>query len=66
MTDRLISKKEVCHLTGLARATIDRYRTPDYVHIGFPKPTYVGIRVMYSFNEVSSWVDAQLAKRGSS
>jgi predicted DNA-binding transcriptional regulator AlpA len=65
---KLISKKTICERTSLSRATIDRYANdPAYAHLGFPKGAKVGgFRKVWSETEITSWIEAQLAKRGSS
>jgi predicted DNA-binding transcriptional regulator AlpA len=65
---KLISKKTICELTSLSRATIDRYANdPAYAHVGFPRGIKVGgFRKVWDAGEVADWIDAQLAKRAGS
>ena len=62
---KLISKKTICEVTGLSRATIDRYANdPKYAHVGFPAGVKVGgFRKLWSADEVAAWIEAQLSRR---
>ena len=65
---KLISKKKICELTSLSRATIDRYANdPRYAHLGFPEGVKVGgFRRLWEEAKVADWIDAQLATRARS
>ncbi len=55
---RWLSKKEVCQLFSVARATIDRWvGDPDYEHLGFPKPFRIEgcSRVFFREEQVLEW-----------
>lgn len=61
---RLLTKKQVCDKVGVSRAYVDRLTNDrDYARYGFPKPTRIGFRVLWSEAEVHAWIEAQLAKR---
>lgn len=64
---KLLSKKDVCALTSLSRAHVDRLsHDPEYAHMDFPKPCRIGQgRVAYVEAEVLEWIANQIAKRGS-
>ena len=61
---KLLTKKQVCEKIGFSRAHVDRLTHDEkYAHLGFPKPTHVGFKVLWSEAEVDEWIEAQLAKR---
>ena len=66
-TMRLLTKKEVCAKVGFSRAHVDRLTNdPAYAHYGFPKPTRIGVKVLWSEAEIDEWIVAQLARREAS
>lgn len=57
---RLISKKELCALLSLSKATIDRYEKEN----GFPKRLRLGNcprrgRVAWKYDEVMAWLEVR-------
>lgn len=61
---RLLPKKQVWEKIGVSRAYVDRLTNDEaYAKYGFPKPTRLGFRVLWSEAEIDAWIEAQLARR---
>lgn len=61
---RLLTKKMVCQKIGFSPAHLDRFRSDDqYTHLCFPAPVRIGVKVLWSEEEVDSWIAGQLSKR---
>lgn len=61
---KLLTMKQVCGKVGFSRAHINRFREdPQYEHVRFPRPARIGFKVLWSEEEVDSWIQAQLDKR---
>lgn len=60
MTEKLLSKKELCAILSVSKATIDRYEKEN----GFPKRIRLGNcplrgRVAWKQSEVTTWLEAR-------
>lgn len=61
---KLLSMKQVAEKVGLSRTQINRFRhDDDYSHVGFPRPTVIGVKVLFAEHEVDDWIIWWLAKR---
>lgn len=61
---KLLTMKQVCAKVGFSRAHINRFRSdPEYAFVGFPRPVRIGLKVLWSEDEVDDWIHKQLAKR---
>lgn len=64
---RLLTKKAVCEKVGFSRAHVDRFTNDhEYAHYGFPKPTRIGMKVLWCETEVDEWIVWRLAQRQAS
>lgn len=60
--DRILSKNDVIHLTGLSKSTIYMYIRDSK----FPSPVKIGVRrVGWLESEISNWLQDKVSKRTS-
>ena len=55
-----ISKKQVARIINISLSGVDRKRRNDQT---FPRPFYIGGKVMYSEKEIRAWIELQKEKR---
>ncbi len=57
---RFLSKKQVCHMIGISRATLDRWKLDP----AFPKRATLGkVRVGFPEHEILAWMEDRLKTR---
>ena len=60
----LLTKTEVCRRVGFSKAHVGRLANDKlYAKFGFPRPTRIGFKVLWSDEELEAWIKAQLARR---
>lgn len=54
-----LRRKHLRSLLSCSDQMIDRYRNdPDYAHLGFPRPRYVGRTPLWDEGEIREWLDS--------
>lgn len=61
---QLLTRREVCYVTGLGRTTISKLMADPRPEVRFPAAIKFGDKSRWSVREVHAWIEARIASRG--
>ena len=60
MADKMITINQLLEIIPVSRGLIQLWlRNDDYAYLKFPSCYHIGGRILWSFNEVQSWIETQ-------